>query len=422
MSTVVQDPLTFPPSSFLYESLFSNILINVSNKEPKILSNVEYELINTFCYNLSDGEKRLYVRLFLRNNRFIRLNSIIKSYSQECEDLENVVKNLIKMEFALDSLNHLKDLEEALNLLQKEELKVIGKRFLSKTSSSSKNEMIKSLLEKSKTQKCMITEKTLSTLILLQCKKLLGPLIKLNSSTVDIFKRIHLYYFCYTEWQNESLKDEILTAIVKRKYPSYKLDNSGIFKCYKEFLECIFVIFVILDEEALKIEYETKKYLEIKDYIKAKEIFSSIYHRWITNVELSLMPSSSFSPKVSRTPYFLSKYSFMYVWTRILNLSLSFLNQNQLEEADVLRSLLNQNLYLIHSRGKWWDRLLLIMERYEKATINTIISVANIALQDVNVIGGERQSIAKRLNRLDKKYFPSVQNESFENTIEIFGN
>ncbi len=93
-----------------------------------------------------------------------------------------------------------------------------------------------------------------------------------------------------------------------------------------------------------------------------------------------------------------------WVWTRIAWLAATAFAKLERyhAEANLIRMLVNQRLFCPQRRGRWWARLLLVAERYEKMPVNEIVQLCQIALDDNYVIGG-------RFEDIDDKYFRATE-------------
>jgi Fanconi-associated nuclease 1 len=117
-----------------------------------------------------------------------------------------------------------------------------------------------------------------------------------------------------------------------------------------------------------------------KKYDQAIDVFECIREAW----EDALISSAD------ADPHFLLKYHPGWVWTRMAWAATTAMAkvQKHIMEANTLRTLLNQRVFCPHKRGKWWSRLVLVTERYERMDADSVQSLCRFALQDDYVTGG----------------------------------
>lgn len=136
--------------------------------------------------------------------------------------------------------------------------------------------------------------------------------------------------------------------------------------------------------DALKLEAQMCQLISENAEDRVDEIYYTIRPKWQAFMDeygfLAALPNDR--------PPFLLQYQPVWVWTRMLSVMTTvFAKQHKFEsEVEVLESLLNQRLCLRTKRGKWWNRLLLVLEKLERQSksrdLGRVANVARMALED----------------------------------------
>lgn len=257
-------------------------------------------------------------------------------------------------------------------------------------------------------------------LIVHKLMHIIGPVIKLNESAIQLFLRLHLvFHRCATPPTQNTLTNALLSRFEKRSYPDYTITRQfAIFPDRDALLEF---------ERAVRLEQHVEAILEIarspcgghrpsatsaggtvkkggqqleqeveawqrgrraekrRRWSNVKDVFETSWRMW----RQALETEQATRPQVTdpadpddRRTYYLRRFRPGWVLTHCLFASQKFrpprcqcksnpLSQKSMDalayfhewdrEAEVLRALLSQTYFCRGRRGKWWDRLALIL-------------------------------------------------------------
>ncbi|KAI1482786.1 VRR-NUC domain-containing protein [Daldinia eschscholtzii] len=192
-----------------------------------------------------------------------------------------------------------------------------------------------------------------------------GPCIRLSLPVFRLFERVHLVFYRSTEWTEKSLTTIILAKISKRNFPKYIVSRSAnIFSSRRQLLEF---------EAAMRNEYAVDSILEFNGPItevgfrKVIEVFEKIYPRW----KALLQEEQEKEERVyeSGEGAYLRRLNPAHPYTRIVHKAayvFGRLKEHQREHA-LLTELLDQRLFHLARRGSWYQRKALLEEHYMHA-------------------------------------------------------
>ncbi|KFZ07942.1 hypothetical protein V502_09650 [Pseudogymnoascus sp. VKM F-4520 (FW-2644)] len=188
----------------------------------------------------------------------------------------------------------------------------------------------------------------------------IGSCIRLSSSTLRLFERVHMVYYRSTRWTEKSLTTIILARIQKRNFPSYLICRSAnIFPSRAMLLEF---------EASIRLQHQVDIMLEngIQDKQVQEEIlsiFEEVYPKW----QALVADEQHKEERVyeSGEGGYLRLFSPCSVYTRIIfKATLVFGRLKMYErEHSVLTKLLQQRLF-IYRRGGIYQRKALLEEHY----------------------------------------------------------
>ncbi|KFY16093.1 hypothetical protein V492_01568 [Pseudogymnoascus sp. VKM F-4246] len=188
----------------------------------------------------------------------------------------------------------------------------------------------------------------------------IGPCIRLSSSTLKLFERVHMVYYRSTRWTEKSLTTIILARIQKRNFPSYLICRSAnIFPSREMLLEF---------EASIRLQHHVDSILEngIQDKQVQEEmlsIFEEVYPKW----QYLVADEQRKEERVyeSGEGAYLRLFSPCSVYTRIIfKATLVFGRLKMYErEHSVLTKVLQQRLF-IYRRGGIYQRKALLEEHY----------------------------------------------------------
>ncbi|KAI1383289.1 VRR-NUC domain-containing protein [Hypoxylon trugodes] len=189
-----------------------------------------------------------------------------------------------------------------------------------------------------------------------------GPCTRLSLPVFRLFERVHLVFYRSTEWTEKSLTTIILAKISKRNFPKYVVSRSAnIFNSRAQLLEF---------ETAMRTEYTVDNVLEFNGPIteagfrKVIDTFEEIYPRWKT----LLQEEQEKEERVyeSGEGAYLRRLNPAHPYTRIIHKAayvFGRLKEHQQEHA-LLSELLDQRLFHLARRGSWYQRKALLEEHY----------------------------------------------------------
>ncbi|KFZ01035.1 hypothetical protein V501_10264 [Pseudogymnoascus sp. VKM F-4519 (FW-2642)] len=188
----------------------------------------------------------------------------------------------------------------------------------------------------------------------------IGSCIRLSSSTLKLFERVHMVYYRSTKWTDKSLTTIILARIQKRNFPNYLICRSAnIFPSRAMLLEF---------EASIRLQHQVDSILEngLQDKQVHEEmlsIFEEVYPKW----QALVADEQHKEERVyeSGEGAYLRLFSPCSVYTRIIfKATLVFGRLKMYErEHSVLTELLEQRLF-IYRRGGIYQRKALLEEHY----------------------------------------------------------
>lgn len=362
-----------------------------------------------------------YVRLFLRKTAaWHRVNRL--GYYSDIADLPGAVKELLEprplpgttadaqvdpgelycresttlegpFTFADGSDGQITTLEEASTLLKLDELKTIAKD--AKVQGKTKRELLVALRRTSqkqgglgwvsikrsdtedsvKSEGCLSEQNENGDLMNVDgaginrdshfVRKILantGSCVRLSSTTLKLFERVHLVFYRSTEWTEKSLTTIILARISRRNFPEYIVSRStNIFMSRGALLEF---------EASIRTQFHIDSILEFNGTVtkdglqKVKNIFEDVYPRWRVLADEEQQKEDRVYE--SGEGAYLRRFSPAWVYTRIVHKATAVLGRfkEHKREHQILTELLNQRLFHTARRGAWYQRKALLEEHY----------------------------------------------------------
>lgn len=244
--------------------------------------------------------------------------------------------------------------------------------------------------------------------ILEKGRLILGPVVRLSSLVRALLDRFVGLYFLEVIPSGEKnltpnigmptntiLGTAILTDLNRLKYPSYSIIRSRpVFLIRQHWLDY---------EEAVNYERNVQELLNGNDnndelpLNALQDLLETVKERWqihFNRIELydGKQPSSSM--------YFLRRYSPGWVYTKLMASFIPILERAKAykEANQLVETLLNQDCYCRGQRGKWWERLVLNLDRHlgEREAAQ---QAARTALQDHHVRTASRLALERRMSK-----------------------
>ncbi|QIW96204.1 hypothetical protein AMS68_001722 [Peltaster fructicola] len=402
--------------SSIYVDAFNLALETVLDDESHLFNAAEHAVFQAWR-NLDYEAQYLYVRLFLRKSSvWFRISRL--GYHSDIADLEKAAKELQaerelpqsdgqehehpgesespeslvfdrQFVFADRSEDCITTLEEASSLLMLDELKAIAKD--AKVQGKNKSELLKALRRTSGRQtglgfaslKRSDTDASNASTVgeddsrestparsrenrdsyyLDKIMAETGPCIRLSTSALKLFERVHLVYYRSTEWTEKSLTTIILARISRWNFPEYIVSRSAnIFPSRPLLLEF---------EASIRTQFRIDNILELngtptKEGLQTiLDIFEEVYPRW----KVLVAEEQQKEDRVYDTGEgaYLRRLSPAWVYTRIIHKGAYVLGKfkDHKREHEVLSTLLAQRLFHAARRGDWYQRKALLEEHY----------------------------------------------------------
>uniref|UniRef100_A0A3P9KPV2 Fanconi-associated nuclease n=1 Tax=Oryzias latipes TaxID=8090 RepID=A0A3P9KPV2_ORYLA len=389
-----QSPDTPPLPYYLrnFRTVLHAVLENEDDRE--LFNQDDMMIINTFN-KLSVAGQKLYVRLFQRKLKWLQVNKL--EYEEISSDLGPIAQELAQSGF-LQTEYDLEDLEEALDLLPAPELKTLAKTFHLPSSGTQKQQLVDGLLRLSK-QKSFFSlassQNKVGDVILKRSKKLAGSCVRLSRGARAVFSRI-LLLFSLTEAMDEEEmaaggQNQLFTILLvntgRLAFPDYTVHRVA--KVFQDRED------LIRYESAMRSLLEMTGIMQGGQWEVALELYTAAKRNWEV-----LRKNQDFRHH-EELPVFLRSFTTGWAYTRILSRGVEILQRlRRYEDAvEELQFLLQQTVYCVDSRGRWWDRMALNLHQHLKKP-NQAISAIKDGLSDPLVRTGHKLSLHQRAVRM----------------------
>ncbi|CAG5119384.1 unnamed protein product [Candidula unifasciata] len=373
-----------------FETLLNSVMEDETNKK---LFNKEDLHIITVYQNLSDGAKKLYIRMFTRKLHWIPQNKL--KYPEIGENLNPFLQELAAAAL-IDCDEQLTDLEEVLKALAAADIKTLAKSYHIAPSISQKGQLVPELLKKSQ-------QSTLATMLgssdggvaksmLARAKKYLNGIYKLKHAPRGVFVRVMMLFSLVNTLVDEDkgtggqgqLFQMLMVNMGKLVYPAYTIEKvHHIFQDRED---------LIRFENALQLESDLLHCIDRGNWEQAYVVFKSIEKEWTLLTANSLIAEWN-----QKLPSFLRCYTATSVIHRLLCSSVEILQRRKDYTAavDLLQTLLSETLYNSSHRGYLWERLALNLDAHMKQPLESLEAVKN-GLTDKFVRVGHRYALYLR--------------------------
>ncbi|KAF9281902.1 hypothetical protein BGZ68_006327 [Mortierella alpina] len=443
----------------VYVAAFELALDTVLPEEAFLFTDEEHALFETYRA-LPDDPKHLFVRLFLRKQKFwFRMTQLENRY-KEIQDLESAAEQLIAAGLLMDQ-SQLSDPEDALVMLTVDELKLLARRvgFMEKLSGKQRQVLISNILEHYRQQSFLSTRLLLAPggtpdgegpgrksgltthvfagdttkrncALIQKIIDIAGPSVKIYPNIIKVFERLHLVFYRSREYsERPTLLEAILAKIGQRTFPTYELTRTNtVFKNREELLKY---------EEAIKLLFELSRMIEsamgpgraaviyVRDPDegpasgkgnKARRSNSTKSAKSAgdddgvaEDAEAKSEAGDQDPEQLRRRQEVIGIYETVIEKAEgILRLELrafAFLKRFE-EESILLHELLDQYIYSLGQRGGWYERLALIRSNYafhERKGKQEALQVCMMALRDKHVHAVDATLIQARIVRLESQ-------------------
>ncbi|KAG0347932.1 hypothetical protein BG005_011803 [Podila minutissima] len=267
----------------VYVAAFELALDTVLPNESFLFTDEERTLFETYRA-LTDDPKHLFVRLFLRNQKFWIRKCKIDNQYREIVDLDSAIQELVSVGLLMDQ-NSLQDAQEAIAMLCVDELKQLARRVGIKEKLSGKmRRIIVSTIMEHFRQQSFISKRLLlapggdadggqgrktglathifsgdsakrDAALIEKIVNISGPCVKIYPNIIRVFERLHLVFYRTKEYSEKpALIEAILAKIGQRTFPTYDITRTNtVFRNRDELLKY---------EEAIKLHFELSNLID----------------------------------------------------------------------------------------------------------------------------------------------------------------
>jgi Fanconi-associated nuclease 1 len=427
------------PKESMYPTIFGEMINTVMQTEEYLFTNAERALLRSY-FDMDYEARHLFARLIQRRNVWHRVDKLnydfdvtdkVAAIASLCTASETVRAACALEEgasanresamdrFCLSEVDMEEGFEQPLNLLTVEELKILAKNMNRLKGVTNKASLISSLLT-TRSQGTLLgfgrppsgstspDRTTLSQASVLreQLREVVGGCVRVCPRVQALIDRIALVYYRGAELGGSALTTAVLSRSRKRSYPMYAWKRS----------ERLFVSrdHLLGMQSALELEIQMEQWIEWENnpasIAKALAAFQAVYGDW----KIAVREAQTIAPDVTDLGAY-NRMRFHPGWplTRVVYKGVFVLGKlhRHEEEAEVLRSLLDQKVFRRGRRGDWYDRLALITAHYppskkpndvRKAKRDALaISIAGIEDPDTHLI--YHDTLQRRISRLESQ-------------------
>ncbi|KAF9581062.1 hypothetical protein BGW38_002059, partial [Lunasporangiospora selenospora] len=249
----------------VYVAAFELALDTVLPGESFLFTEEEHIVFEIYR-GLPDDAKHLFVRLFLRNQKFwFRLSKLEGRY-REILNLESAIRDLVTSGLLMDQAC-LRDPTEAITMLTMDELKILARRvgIKERLSGRQRQDLVDKILEHFRQQSFLFKRLLLAPggtpngegegrKSGLASHIFSGDATKRNEALINKMVDISVFYRSREYTEKPALLEAILAKIGQRIFPVYEITRtSSVFKSQEELIKY---------EEAIKIHYDLADMIE----------------------------------------------------------------------------------------------------------------------------------------------------------------
>lgn len=392
-----------------YQRRICSILAAVAAGYGNILEEEEHRLLANIG-ELEGDAQRLLFRLYLRRPGWFRVQ---KLEYRDVLNREGAVQALNRAQLIDDSVA---DPAEILEILQLEEMRLLA-RELGLKPTANRSALREAILatRRSKQQRLCFAVTPRKSIaeeaderILDAGGRLCGPLIRIRPETLERMRRLLSLFFLTSSQEADasaSLATAILTDLNRRKYPPYTMLRSrpifadrAAWRAFDEALQYERTL-----DETLAGSGDQTAAVDAEELVLA--LLATVKQNWQEHLARERTVEGS-SNRAQQSAYFLRRYTAGWVYARILSgLVAAAERLKRFSEAnEILRLLLDQDVYLRGHRGRWWERLAINWERHLRCQEEAAKGCAE-GLADCHVRSGSRLALQRRMAKLESKSF-----------------
>ncbi|KAK3832787.1 MAG: hypothetical protein J3R72DRAFT_453898 [Linnemannia gamsii] len=281
------DAMVLPPKfrwKTVYVAAFELALDTVLPDEAFLFTDEEHTLFETYRA-LPDDPKHLFVRLFLRSQKYWFRQSKLEGHYREIDDLESSLRQLIAAGLLMDQTLATVP-ADVIGTLTMDELKLLARRVgvKEKLSGKQRGVLVSTILDHFR-QQSFISKRLLlapggatdddgkgrmagltthvfsgdtakrDRALIDKATDISGPCVKIYPNIMKVFERLHLVFYRAKEYdERPALLEAILAKIGQRTFPTYEITRtSTVFKNRDELLKY---------EAAIRLHFDLSKLTE----------------------------------------------------------------------------------------------------------------------------------------------------------------
>lgn len=386
---------------------FNDILSYVfSQKDYEHLFNDEDNAILKSYQDSSQEAQRLYIALYLRKHSWISSSKI--NYPNIGKDMQPYLRELTDAGLIItsDAINNLDEILAIMELQQLREL-VRGLKGINikNTGSASKPELLEAIIKHTTSHVSIVkffgrpNSTGIRQSILKQAKKIVNSSqYRLLDKPWKFFSRAVFLYYPPQVNEDEHGKTLSYDFFIqttrmnsgKHSYPAYTIRRTAVIYPTREDL--------IKYDEACQLEAKIMSMLEVKN-VDYEKLFSSI-RKEAEDGYMDFIHSPSFECAKS-LPVYLRNATAGHVFLRCLTHLIGAYETKKLyqEAVDLCRILLDQDVFCLSYKGKFYERIQIDLERYLKKKDQAFYSLIQ-ALGDPAVQEHQRFNLYTRAKKL----------------------
>eukprot|EP00056_Hartaetosiga_gracilis_P010790 m.160589 g.160589 ORF g.160589 m.160589 type:complete len:673 (-) comp13385_c0_seq1:1303-3321(-) len=361
--------------------------------------------------SLERKEKLLFIRLYHRKPQWFRLDKL--HYEEIGASLLPLLESLVEKKLMMSDRS-LSSLQETLVILSHSELSALVRQFhLQGRGARSKAEVMALFEEMETSQRTLFSTTSFGQQVITKAKQTFGRCFKLCDDIRFLLANVETIFFMKQSIApnflsgSASTSTGLATVVLANKgvirYPSYKVNVTyTLFKTHSQLTEYT----SSLQQEAA-LENELLNAHNEDNLIAVEEKYRCVYKDWKETIALrqhellkcedETHSSSQFDTFVTFTP--------TLVLTRIVSSFVSILDRlHKYTESERLhRELLGQTTCLKSYRGRWYDRLALILSQHLQQPHESLL-VCERGIADPNVRTGHKLALERRAHRLCQRH------------------
>ncbi|CAO3625770.1 unnamed protein product [Cunninghamella echinulata] len=434
----------------MYTEQFHHMIDTVLDGESFLFTKEDLDRFETFK-QLNLESQHLIVRLWMRKLKWIRLEKLdysttIRDLSQASKELKNHGLLYIEKETNDDenddevnknssssnnnNNNHdsmVLTWDNMMTLINLDEIKDIAQIYhCEPESGKTKSDYIMALTksyQQSMELRSVISSSKQNDPYIQKIKQILGPCIIMDKNYYALFQRLNIVYYRLRDpTETNSMRAAILSKISKRHYPDYIYCRTVNIWLSIEDLDQYVTAFYLQHDFEMKMEniIIERRIKNRKNKMKNENSTSNDDNDkqlwmdcWIMCENIvghweDLLQKRPISMDMDR-PYFMRRFEAGWIYTHMIEhgtKALAKLQEYSLE-AVILQKLIDQQIYRMGKRGKWYDRLALVQANYlkdiperkrKKMALQTCIK----GIQDPRVHQIYINNLQKRIQRLER--------------------